>query len=152
MLYYRLRSLPIWLQDFLSLDRSALLARLRYSSSQRLRLARLGMPLDVDDPVPEANGMPDHVRRIMELHTRASRQYMPLPYDGRLTLFNVRFQPLARTPDPRRGWGRLARGGVDVRSIAGAHYNILFPPHVPSLARALQECLAEARAAPIASS
>lgn len=144
MLYYRLRSLTVWLQDFLGLDQQAMLARLRYSAAQRLRLLRLGMPLDVDDPVPEANGLPDSIRRIMELHARASRQYRPLPYDGRLTLFNVRFQPLSRTPDPQRGWGRLARGGVDVHTIAGAHYNILFPPHVQSLAQVLQKCLAEA--------
>ena len=145
MLYYRVRSLPAWLRDFARLDWRALRARLRYSVAQRRNLQRLGMPLAVDDPLPEAAGMPDHIRRIMELHVRAWRQYLPLPYAGRLTLFNVRFQPLSRTPDPQRGWGRLARGGVEVKTIAGAHYNILYPPHVQSLAGALQTCLDEAR-------
>jgi thioesterase domain-containing protein len=79
----------------------------------------------------------------MELHLRASGQYLPEPYTGRITLFNVRSQSLSRTPGPDRGWARLTRANVAIRRIAGAHHNILFLPHVKSLAKELGEALRE---------
>jgi thioesterase domain-containing protein len=50
------------------------------------------------------------------------------------------------------GWDQLALGGVEVRLVPGAHYNILEQPHVAALAAQLRECLvcatADAAAAP----
>jgi thioesterase domain-containing protein len=65
-----------------------------------------------------------------------------------LVLFNIRSQPLGRTPGPARGWDKLARGGVSIRRIPGQHYNFLFPPHVQSVARQLEEALKESQPGP----
>jgi thioesterase domain-containing protein len=147
MLFHRLRNLPLWLVDFVQLGRLAMWSRVRQAGRQRLghliwRL-RLGMPLDMEDLGPNAGEVPPHIRRIMELHLRASGQYLPQPYTGRITLFNVRSQSLSRTPGPDRGWARLTRANVAIRRIAGAHHNILFLPHVKSLAKELGEALRE---------
>ena len=109
----------------------------------RLAVRRVGMswPLRLEDMVPVQGTEPDDLRRIMALHIRASAAYLPGPYDGRVVMFNVRSRSLTRTPDPQRGWGRLVRGGLEVRQIAGSHHNILQPPHVQTLALALRETL-----------
>ena len=88
--------------------------------------------------------MPEHLRRLREVHSRASRAYLPEPYDGRLVLLNIRSQSLKRTPSPARGWDLLASGGVTIRRIPGQHYNFLFPPHVEHVARELGEALRQA--------
>jgi thioesterase domain-containing protein len=95
----------------------------------------------VEDVVPVEGPVPDHLRRIMQLHVQASAAYLPGTYAGRVILFNNRSQSLTRTPDPLRGWGRLVRGPLEVRQIAGSHHNILQPPHVATLARELRQSL-----------
>jgi thioesterase domain-containing protein len=95
-------------------------------------------PVRVEDVVAHAAEVPAHHRRLMELHLRATRDYLPAAYEGAVTLFNVASQSLLRGPDPLRGWGRLARGGVEVRRVAGSHHTLLKQPHVPTLARALR--------------
>lgn len=44
------------------------------------------------------------------------------------------------------GWGRLARGGVDVFEVPGDHISMLHPPHVRVLARRLEACVTTALA------
>jgi hypothetical protein len=48
------------------------------------------------------------------------------------------------------GWGHLAAGGVDVRTIPGSHSTIISEPHVQRLARELSACLANVRAGHVA--
>ena len=72
--------------------------------------------------------------------------YAPPVYPGRLTLFRVRALSLFRSFDPEMGWGQLAAGGVEIQRVSGAHYNILDPPHVASLAAQLGSSLSRARA------
>ncbi|MEP7358144.1 MAG: hypothetical protein ABI847_12945, partial [Anaerolineales bacterium] len=145
MLLAFLRNLPYWLQDYLQLGAGQMWQRARRSALRLWRLGarRLGVsvPVRVEDVVPLEGQVPAHLRRIMELHIRASAAYLPGPYNGRAVMFNIRSQSLTRTPDPQRGWGRLVRGGLEVRQIAGSHHNILQPPHVQSLAQALKESL-----------
>ena len=112
--------------------------------SRLRRAARLEIPLFLDDAGPNAVALTQITRRIRDLHGRAIRQYLPLPYDGRLTLFNVRSQRILRTPGRDRGWGRLARGGLQIHQIEGNHNMILFPPHVQSLAQTLRQSLDQA--------
>jgi thioesterase domain-containing protein len=45
------------------------------------------------------------------------------------------------------GWGRLARGGVEIHHVAGDHENMLVEPHVRVLARELRAAIDEAAAA-----
>lgn len=86
-------------------------------------------------------------RALRQAHAQATNQYQPQPYAGRVTLFRVHTMSLFRTYDPGMGWGKLALGGLDVRLVAGAHYNILEMPHVVSLAAELKDSLEKARQA-----
>jgi thioesterase domain-containing protein/acyl carrier protein len=92
-------------------------------------------------------GLSEETRRVMETHLRAVGAYHPHVYPGRVSLFRVRALPLFRSYDPTMGWGKLAAGGVEIRMVAGAHYNIMEKPHVEALAAQLRESLDRARAA-----
>jgi hypothetical protein len=85
--------------------------------------------------------------RVMAAHEYAISNYVPRPYAGPVVLFRVRTMLLFRAGDPLMGWDRLAQGGVEVRIVPGAHYNILEPPHVAMLAAYLRETLAGGPAA-----
>jgi amino acid adenylation domain-containing protein len=140
-----LRNLPYWFQDYLQLGAGQMWQRARLSVLRlwRLTARRLGIsvPVRLEDVVPVQGSEPDSLRRIMALHIRASAAYLPGPYNGRVVMFNIRSRSLTRPPDSQRGWRRLVRGGLEVRQIEGSHHNILQPPHVQSLARALKETL-----------
>jgi thioesterase domain-containing protein len=43
------------------------------------------------------------------------------------------------------GWGRLAKEGVEVKMVPGAHHNMLEQPHVATLAAKLKESLTHAQ-------
>jgi len=81
---------------------------------------------------------------VMRINTQAMGQYRPRPYPGRATLFLAGDTRAERAEDPRREWGRLARGGVDVHVLPGWHIGILQEPCVALLARQLTTCLDQA--------
>ena len=67
--------------------------------------------------------------------------YVPTSYSGRIVVLRARRQPRNRIRDHHLGWGKLAKGGVDVHFIPGDHGNVLKEPHVQGLAAALKKCL-----------
>ena len=67
--------------------------------------------------------------------------FVPRIYEGKVTLFRVRRQPLNRIRDPQLGWGRLAALGVDVHLVPGTHTTVLSEPHVQGLADELKKHL-----------
>lgn len=67
--------------------------------------------------------------------------FAPKKYDGSITVFRVRRQPLNRIRDRQLGWGSLARGGVKLHTIPGEHLTFLQEPHVCGLAEELKRCL-----------
>ncbi len=67
--------------------------------------------------------------------------YVPTSYSGRIVVFRAHRQPRNRIRDLYLGWGKLAKGGVDVHFIPGDHGNVLKEPHVQGLAAALKKCL-----------
>ena len=67
--------------------------------------------------------------------------YVPMSYGGRIVVLRARRQPRNRIRDHHLGWGKLAKGGVDVHFIPGDHGNVLKEPHVQGLAAALKKCL-----------
>ena len=67
--------------------------------------------------------------------------FVPRTYEGRIAVFRVREQPRNRIRDPQLGWGKLARGGVDVHLVPGGHNSVLKEPHVQGLAAELKKYL-----------
>ena len=63
-------------------------------------------------------------------------------YAGRVAVFRTRTQPLNRIRDKELGWGKLARGGVDLHYVPGRHgASMLREPHVQVLATEIMKYL-----------
>ena len=69
------------------------------------------------------------------------RDFVPSSYRGRIAVFRTERQPRNRIHDSQLGWGKLAKGGVDLHFIPGDHDSVLKEPHVQGLAAALKKCL-----------
>jgi thioesterase domain-containing protein/acyl carrier protein len=141
-----IRNLPYWWKDFVTLGLRGMWARtgrvMRMARRRLLRRMGREIPVNLRSIIDEDTAhIPEIHRRLMEIHVRAMMDYAPAPYAGQVHLFRVAGRSLTRTPDPWNGWGALAEGGVTVHIVAGQHNNILEPPHVDSLAAALQEVL-----------
>lgn len=89
--------------------------------------------------------LPAYRRALMEEHVWAVTRYAPSPWPGRVAVFRTSVASLLRAHEHDLGWSRLATQGVEVYTIAGAHYNILQHPHVSSLSAKLTAALQKAR-------
>jgi amino acid adenylation domain-containing protein len=69
--------------------------------------------------------------------------FVPSFFEGRIAVFRIHRQPNNRIRDPHLGWGKLAKGGVDLHFIAGGHDTLLKEPYVQALATALKKCLVQ---------
>ena len=83
--------------------------------------------------------LPEPFLKVCQAHARASRRYVPHPYDGRVTVFRARAGPLLTPREPDLGWRWLARGGVDVCVVPGGHGNMVREPFAAVLARRLTQ-------------
>jgi amino acid adenylation domain-containing protein len=82
-----------------------------------------------------------------ERKKKAFKVYFPGPdyvtpsFEGRIAVFRTYRQPHDRIRDARLGWGKLAKGGVDIHFIPGDHHSVLKEPNVQGLAEALTKYL-----------
>ena len=121
-----------------------LAARLRRAGE---RGARAGTPPRPPAGYPLAGaeaetGWEERVRRFPQL------RYVPRTFDGQITFFWGVRNPLGKlgAADPRRGWERVAAGGVRIIRIQADHAGVLQDPSQRSLvARHLRRCLREAQ-------
>ena len=81
------------------------------------------------------------------LRAGAVRRYGLKPYPGKIAYFWAKDTRILGLRDPRRGWDRMARGGITVHEIPGHHHECLREPHVQVLAPKLKACLAHAEEA-----
>ena len=80
------------------------------------------------------------LRQVFESNLRAAWRYVPRPYSGALLSIESSESPRAHE------WELLARGGVEVHTLAGDHYALLRLPGVQQLAALLRDALARAHA------
>jgi len=99
----------------------------------------------IDNIVGDPKELSEQELILMKAHVKAIMDYEPSVYPGNLTLFRVRTLALSHWSDPQMGWGPLVAGGLEIREVPGAHYNILEPPHVEAVSQQLKECLSKAR-------
>ncbi|MGB7293372.1 MAG: amino acid adenylation domain-containing protein [Thermodesulfobacteriota bacterium] len=76
---------------------------------------------------------------------RAIHKYNPRPYPGRLTLIRAKDHLSMFEIDQTLGWGKLARGGVEVYTVPGNHYTMFNRPNAKVLAEKLISCIKDAR-------
>ncbi len=80
--------------------------------------------------------------QVFEANTRNMNNYHPEPYDGFITLLLGNDDaPEGFNPDPTRGWGALARGGLLMLPTPGGHRTVLKDPNVKRLAKELRNLL-----------
>jgi amino acid adenylation domain-containing protein len=107
----------------------------------------LGRLVEADLVPPEIG--PEEIARLFEVYranVRAAAAYAPSAYGGSLTVLRASDRPPEEAShplvrDPQMGWGRFVRGPIDVQAIPGSHETILSPPHVRSVAEAVQRWL-----------
>ena len=112
----------------------------------------LGRPLEMApsevSPVEAENlidlsSLPEQQRDIWKAHIRALMKFHPQPYAGRVHLFRSPGHPLWCSFEPDYGWGDLARQGVAIKVVQGAHEKILEEPWVDETAASLKQVLEE---------
>lgn len=91
-------------------------------------------------------------RRMSIAHRRASHDFRPRPYPGRVTLFRARDHD-HRTGrlehffgGPRMSWPQFVQGEVELHWMPGWHGDMMHNENAEGFARTLQECLDRARA------
>lgn len=142
-----LKNLPLWLQDYAQLDPRQQWGRIR----RRITPTAARTPGQTDDEtvalleyyLDDVSRVPPAHRALMRLHLDGAAAYEPKPYPGCVTVLRAQRQPLWCSYDPELGWSQSARQ-VEVRTIAGAHRNLLQEPHVQVLAQELARCIAQA--------
>src|SRR2546421_10445654 len=87
------------------------------------RVRRVPAGIDVEEFI-DTSQFPEDELKLWQVHLRAGSEYVPQPYNGRVTLLRTRRHPFLCSFDPFYGWGVLAEQGVDSRLIPGSHENI----------------------------
>ena len=89
---------------------------------------------------PDLTDAAERKQKTMKLYF-PGRDFVPTSFAGRVAVFRTRRQPHNRIHDEYLGWGKLAKGGVDLHFIPGGHDSVLREPYVQGLAAALKKCL-----------
>ena len=144
------KSIPFWIQDYgqLSMERLRKKIRAKFDGSNNRDLLGEEENEIADIIDADLDQLPAYRRQMMITHMQALMQYNGGSYGGEVALFRVKHKTINGTVfgtfSTDYGWGQLARGGVDVRYVDGAHRNINLMPYAPSLASELADCLDEA--------
>ncbi|HMR66038.1 MAG TPA: amino acid adenylation domain-containing protein [Anaerolineae bacterium] len=77
-------------------------------------------------------------------HSQALRDYVPILYPGRITLFRSSESEATNPDDSPLGWGPLTAAGLDVFHFKASH-NIIDAEYAQEVAHKLMECLDQAR-------
>lgn len=88
-------------------------------------------------------GQAQRLLHIFKNNSNIARAYTPQPYYGRLTVFKAVERDGG---DTYLGWETVAKGGIDIQIVPGRHQNMIFHPHVQTLAERLRTCLDGAEA------
>ncbi len=111
-----------------------MLGRLRTARDIRLIEAHLA----AGEPIPLSLSEL-HLMRSFE---RAARQYQPMPWPGRATLFRAeQSHRLLHDGGPTHGWDRVVSGGVTVVVVPGDHETLLHGQNVERIASSMHELI-----------
>ena len=82
-----------------------------------------------------------HSKDIYQKLYLAYKRYKLAPFNGNVCLFRAKERSYF-VPDPvNLGWGKYAKGGVDIYEVPGDHKTMLLPPNDKEFARVLQQAL-----------
>jgi thioesterase domain-containing protein len=151
-IYAFVQNLGYWLSDFAhstsNEKRRYLKRKLRWLArklKQRVARGNRNVDVDVEQIVDPIYFSPAELE-LWRIHLQALTEHVEGIYPGNVILLRTRGQPLFCSFAEDFCWRRLAKAGVDIRRIPGAHENIFMEPNVKYLAAQVQACLAEASA------
>jgi amino acid adenylation domain-containing protein/FkbH-like protein len=138
------KNLIYWFKYFLSWSPSQRREFFRWKTgvvARKLR-GRLSSKIDFDvGNLVDLSSYPPEQQSVWAAHIRALLNYQPHPFGGSIHLFRSPGHPLWCSFDPDYGWGPLARNGIEVTVVSGAHEKILEEPCVADLAARLATVL-----------
>jgi len=82
-----------------------------------------------------------YLNMLEHAHNSAFEEYVPKPYQGRVTIFRASKQPLGIIEDPTIGWGPIVDGELDLIEIPGHHLDLMMGSSVKALAERLKPLL-----------
>jgi amino acid adenylation domain-containing protein/FkbH-like protein len=115
--------------------------RLRQWLARRVGTAPAGAPPVEAENVIDLSSLPEQQRDLWKAHIGALMKFQPMPYSGRVHLLRSPGHPLWCSFEPDYGWGDLARQGVAITVVRGAHEKILEAPWVDETAAELKKIL-----------
>lgn len=136
------RNIPFWLADDIRRSRPrSLLKRVHRTLHQAAETCVGPRCAQRLAPPHEARSTNQQLNRRHDQCVRASGQYFPPPYAGRVTLLRARSHELFSPDEHDFGWGRVA-GEVEVRVVGRCrHSSMLNEPFVAEVTRSLQAAL-----------
>jgi thioesterase domain-containing protein/acyl carrier protein len=146
------KNLSTWIGDYSSMSPVQIFNRIGSTFTRISSKFRRDHDLERKMRVEDTLGIDiDHFSNtsieLTEVHSNAAQSYVPDEYSGAVTLFRARNRSINEVVfgslDPKMGWDRLAKGGVDVHLVDGFHRNMHLAPYVISTAAALKKCLDE---------
>jgi thioesterase domain-containing protein len=80
----------------------------------------------------------------IKLHLKSLKNYIPGTYHGDVVFFEAK-ERFFRMKDVSLAttWQSLIQGKISAHEVAGAHLNMLIPPHLTNLAKQLEIALVE---------
>jgi amino acid adenylation domain-containing protein/FkbH-like protein len=115
--------------------------RLKHWLARQLGMEPSPVPQVEADNLIDLSSLPEQQRDLWKAHICALMKFHPQPYAGQVHLFRSRGHPLWCSFEPDYGWGELARQGVVIQIVPGAHEKILEEPWVDETAANLQNVL-----------
>jgi len=81
---------------------------------------------------------------VAEAHSKANKMYVPQTYAGKLTLIQTQGDlkaPEGYEIEPQWGWGKIAKGGLEIHVVPGRHHAVLTDENIAAQAEILRACL-----------
>jgi thioesterase domain-containing protein len=148
------RNVYYWWSDFSQLDmktQGRFVVRkaraLGRKMAQRFRKSGNHDCVDIEDVIDPVL-FPENELNMWKIHLGALTEHVQKPYAGPAILFRTRGQPLFSSLEEDFCWGKLVRGGIDVKLVPGSHESVFVDPNVRHLANELAACLPRIQPAP----
>jgi amino acid adenylation domain-containing protein len=150
LIYRIIERIDLELSNFLEVETKAKWPYLVDRAKRAMTIIQVNMEKIITALLPQFQGYMGHsqayaLEALEEAHTEAYRNYEAKPYQGYVTLFRAKKQPLGIYPDPKLGWGELIEGGLEIHEAPGYRIGLLSEPRVRIVAEQLWACLEKAQ-------
>lgn len=150
LIYRIIERIDLEVNNFLEVETKAKWPYLVARAKRAMTIIQVNVEKIISALLPQFQGYMGHsqayaLEALEEAHAEAYRNYEAKPYQGCVTLFRAKKQPLGIYPDPKLGWGELIEGGLEIHEAPGYRIGLLSEPRVRIVAEQLRACLEKAQ-------